>query len=130
MTFPKNRFCATLTTILSFCVKCKNAMISEMVRDREVSLKFLIRRVSAESTGSFSQKSLSRHFFGGHLEFLSKHKNAFISETMRDRAISTKFLIHRVSAESTGDFSNKLFSRHFCSHLEFLRKNAKSHLSG
>ena len=31
-------------------------------------------------------------------------KNAFISETERDRAISTKFLTHRVSVESTGDF--------------------------
>ena len=31
-----------------------------------------------------------------------------ISETERGRTISTKFLIHRVSAESTGDFLPKI----------------------
>ena len=51
--------------------------------------------------------------FGGHLEFCVKHKNAFISETMLDRAISLKLLIARVSPELTGDFFQKSFSRHF-----------------
>ena len=39
--------------------------------------------------------------FGDHLEFLRKTKNAFISETLRDRAIWTKCLTHRVSAQCT-----------------------------
>ena len=34
------------------------------------------------------------------LNFCVKRKNPLISETEQDRAISTKFLIHRVSAES------------------------------
>ena len=39
---------------------------------------------------------------GGHFEFLptmAKHKFASISLTMRDRAISSKFLTHRVSKD-------------------------------
>ena len=40
---------------------------------------------------------------GGHFEFFTKiaiHKNAYIAKTVLDRAISTKFLTHRVySAE-------------------------------
>ena len=31
---------------------------------------------------------------------IAKHKNAYISKTVLDRAISTKFLIHRVSLQS------------------------------
>ena len=50
------------------------------------------------------------------------YKNAFISETERDRVISTKFLTHRVFAESTGDFSQNHFPATFGGHLEFLRK--------
>ena len=42
-----------------------------------------------------------------------KHKNAFISETMQDTVILTKFFTHRVSADCAGDFSHKLFSCHF-----------------
>ena len=61
------------------------------------------------------------------LNFCGRHKSTFISEMVRDRAILTKFLTHRVSAESTGDFSQKknLFPATFGSHLEFLRKVLK-----
>ena len=68
-----------------------------------------------------------------NLEFLSKSKSAFISETVRtgflqsvlvtqntfiwdtvpDGVITTKFLTCRLFAESTGDFKQKLLSRHF-----------------
>ena len=51
--------------------------------------------------------------FGGHLKFLRKTQKVSISEMEQDRATPTKFLTHRVSTESTGDFSQKLFSRHF-----------------
>ena len=37
--------------------------------------------------------------FGGHLEFLQKTKNINISESIRDRAILTEFLTHRVVAK-------------------------------
>ena len=44
---------------------------------------------------------------GGHFEFsnfsqkIAKHKNAYISKTVLDRAILTKFLTHRVSLQSS-----------------------------
>ena len=49
---------------------------------------------------------------GGHLEFLpkmAKHKIAFISLTMRDRAISSKFSTHRVSKECSLANFQKIF---------------------
>ena len=101
-----------------FCVKCKSAFISEMVRDRVISTKFWNHRVSAESTGDFSQESLSRH-----LNFCVKCKSAFISETVQDRAISTKFWNRKLSAECTGDIFSKITFSPFCGgHLEFLCK--------
>ena len=36
-----------------------------------------------------------------------------VSETERHRAILTEFLTRRVFVDCTGDFSQKLFSRHF-----------------
>ena len=78
--------------ILNFYVICKNAFISETVRDTAILTNFLAHRVYAESSATFLQKLFSHHF-GGHLEFLHKiRKNAFISETVQDGAISTKFL--------------------------------------
>ena len=48
--------------------------------------------------------------FGGHLEFLHKTQNVFISEMERDGAISTKFLTCRLYAESTDDvLQNNIF---------------------
>ena len=41
--------------------------------------------------------------FGGHREFLRETLKTLISETVRDRAISTKFMAHRVYEKSTGD---------------------------
>ena len=51
--------------------------------------------------------------FGSHLEFMHKPKNAFISETVQDGAILTKFVTPRVSAKSIRKFSQKSFSHHF-----------------
>ena len=51
---------------------------------------------------------------------IAKHKNAYISKTVLDRAISTKFLTHRVSLQS----SHANFQKNFClakngGHFEF-----------
>ena len=56
------------------------------------------------------------------LNFCVKRKSAFISETVRDIAISMKFLTRRVSAESTDDFPKNRFPAIFDGHLDFLRK--------
>ena len=60
------------------------------------------------------------------LNFCVKCKNMFISITERDRAISTKVLTLRVSADSTGDFCKNYFPATFGGHLKFLccSKNA------
>ena len=100
---------------LEFLHKCKNAFISKTERDRMISTKFLTSRVSAESTGDHSPKNRFPATLVAILNFCLKCKNVFISETERHRAISTKFLTHRVSAGSTGIVSQKkkTFSRHF-----------------
>ena len=51
------------------------------------------------------KKILSRQKWRPFLIFeffakIAKHKNAYISKTLLDRAISTKFLTHRVSLQS------------------------------
>ena len=43
--------------------------------------------------------------------------------------ISVKFLNHKVSSESTSDFSKNCFPTTFGGHLEFLRKMQKKRLS-
>ena len=52
------------------------------------------------------QKKFSRKKMAAILNFrifrkIAKHKNAYISKTVLDRAISTKFLAHRVSLKSS-----------------------------
>ena len=42
------------------------------------------------------------------LNFYVKRKSAFILETVRHRAISMKFWTHKVSAQSAGDFMQKI----------------------
>ena len=83
--------------------------ISDTERAKAISMKFLIPRVCAESTGELSPKSFTRHFwdlcivyyrvytksFFRYLEFLRKCKDMFISEMEQVRVILTKLLSHR-----------------------------------
>ena len=78
-----------------------------MERGRVISTKFLTPRVSAVSSGDFLPKIVFPPLLAAILNFCVNHKNAFISEMERDRAISAKFLTHRVSAVSIGDYSEK-----------------------
>ena len=58
-----------------------------------------------------------------------KHKNAYISKTLLDRAISTKFLTRRVSLQSShANFQIKNFSQKMAAILNFqiFRKNCKT----
>ena len=63
------------------------------------------------------KKNLSRQKWRPFLIFeffakIAKHKNAYISKTLLDRAISTKFLTHRVSLQSShANFQTKNFSQ-------------------
>ena len=68
-------------------------------------MKFLTHRVSLQSSCQFSNKKFLAKM-AAILNFrifrkIAKHKNAYISKTVLDRAISTKFLTHRVSMQSS-----------------------------
>ena len=86
--------------------KHKNAYISKTLLDRAISTKFLTHRVSLQSShANFQTKNFSQKM-AAILNFrifrkIAKHKNAYISKTVLDRAISTKFLTHRVSLQSS-----------------------------
>ena len=60
---------------------------------------------------------------------IAKHKNAYISKTVLDGAIWTKFLIHRVSLESShANFQKNFVSQKMAAILNFqiFRKNCKT----
>ena len=98
-----------MAAILNFrkIAKHKNAYISKTVLDRVISTKFLTHRVSVQSSHANFQKKFYLAKNGGHFEFsnfcakIAKHKNANISKTVLHRAISTKFLIFRVSLQGS-----------------------------
>ena len=73
--------------------------------DRAISKKFLTHRVSLQGSHANFQKNFISPKMAAILNFrifrkIAKHKNAYISKTVLDRAISTKFLTHRVSLQS------------------------------
>ena len=60
---------------------------------------------------------------------IPNHKNAYISKTVLDRAISTKFLTHRVSLQSShANFQKKFVLPKMAAILNFqiFRKNCKT----
>ena len=99
--------------------------ILESEGDRAISTTFFTHWVSIESTGDFFPKIAFLPLLVAILNFCIMRKYGFISETEQDRAISMKFFTHRVSADPTGNFSEKSFG----GHVEFLRKTQKTCLS-
>ena len=92
-----------MAAILNFRIFAKkwkntNLLLSLTVRDRAISSKFLIHRISEKCTLGNFQKKFPLPTYGGHFEFSNfcqkweKKKFASISLTVRDRAISSKFL--------------------------------------
>ena len=58
-------------------------------------MKFLTHRVSLQSIHADFQKKICLTKNGGYFEFfakIAKHKNVYISKTVLDRGIFTKFL--------------------------------------
>ena len=94
-------------------------------------MKFLSQRVSLQSSHANFQNKIFSQKMAAILNFrifrkIAKHKNAYIWKTMLDRAISTKFLTHRVSVQS----SHANFQKKFCfakngGHFEFSNFCAK-----
>ena len=113
--------------------------------DRAISTKFLTHRVSLQSShANFQKKNFSQKMAAilnlpsSHADFpknfvlakmadilnfcanIAKHKNAYILKTLLDRAISMKFLTHRVSLQSThANFQKKRFLTKNGGHFEF-----------
>ena len=112
--------------------KHKFASISLTVRDRAISSKFSTHRVSKECTLRNFQKMFPSPKMAAILNFCQKkHKFASISLTVRDRAISSKFSIHRVSKECTLRNFQKIFpSPKMAAILNFriLAKNGKTQI--
>ena len=74
--------------------------------DRAISTKFLTHRVSLQSSYPNFEKNFLSPKMAAILNFrifrkIAKHKNVYISKTVLDRAISTKFLTHRVYLQSS-----------------------------
>ena len=100
------------------------ASISLTVRDRAISSKFSIHRVSKECTLCNFQKKFPLPKNGGHFEFSNFchffYEFASISLTVRDRSISSKFSTHRISKKRTLCNFQKIFpSPHMAAILNF-----------
>ena len=134
--FQKNFVSPKMAAILNFEIfakiaKHKNAYISKTVLDRAISTKFLTRRISLRSRFPNFQKNFVSSKMAAILNFeifakIEKHKNAYISKTVLDRAISTKFLTRRNALQSS--FPN--LQKNFClakngSHFEFSKFSQK-----
>ena len=101
-----------MAAILNFRIFCKiakhkNVYISKTVLDRAISTTFLTHMVSLQSSHASFQKNFILPKMAAILNFrifaqkLQNAKNANISKTVLHRAISTKFLIFRVSLRSS-----------------------------
>ena len=100
-----------MAAILNFRIfrkiaKHKNAYISKTVLDRAISTKFwptgyLCRVAMPIFKNIFSCQKWRPFWIFEFFAKIAKHKNAYISKTVLDRAISTKFLTHRVSLQSS-----------------------------
>ena len=105
-----------MTAILNFFAKIakhKNAYILKTMLDRAFSTKSLTFRLSLQST----HPNFFKNFFvspkmAAILNFFSKklqNKNTYISKTVLDRTISTKFLTHRVCLQSNHPNFQEIF---------------------
>ena len=77
-------------------------------------MKFLTHRVPLQSSYPNLKKKICLAKNGGHFEFfakIAKHKNAYISKTVLDGAISTKFLTRRVHVSLQSSHPN--FQKNF-----------------
>ena len=94
--------------------KHKIVSISLTVRDRAISSQFstigYLRKVLFAIFKKISPPQKWRPFcIFGFLPKMAKHKFAFISLTVQDRAISSKFSTHRVSREGIPCNFQKIF---------------------
>ena len=92
-----------MAAILNFEIFRKNQ--KSLYLENRFGKIFVTHRVSVKTSLSKSQQIFHLPKNGGHFEFLNffkntKHKNACVSKTVPDRAISAKYLTRRVSVRS------------------------------
>ena len=84
---PKIILTPFLAAIVNFCDKCKkNTFISEMVRDRMISMIFFAHRADRVIC-NILPKIVFPPLFCGHIEFQHKMQKLIILVTVQDRAI-------------------------------------------
>ena len=99
--------------------------------DRAISTKFLTHRVYLQSSHANFQKNFVSPKMAAILNFRifrknCKNKSAYISKTLLDRAISTKFLAPRVSLQSShANFQKNFVLPKMAAILNFCAKIAK-----
>ena len=112
--------------------KHKNACISKTVPDRGNSAKSLTHRVSVRTSLSKFQRIFHLPKMAAFLNFQiffknAKHKNACISKTVLNRAISMKFLTRRITLMSSRpNFQKKNCPVKNGGHFEFSNFSQKS----
>ena len=93
-----------MAAILKFQIFCKNC--------KTHTKKCLYLENRARFSEFFKNYCFAKN--DGHFEFFAKsakHKNPYISKTVLDRMISTKFLTHRLSLQSSHlDFFQQILS--------------------
>ena len=100
--------------IFAKIAKDKNAYVLKTVLDRAISTKYLVHKVSLQSSHPNFQKNFCLAQNGGHFEFfeffakLAKHKIAYISKTMLDRADYANFGCHNSIRLKAEHFVNTL----------------------
>ena len=112
-----------MAAILNFQILRKNCKTQKCLylenRDRAISMEFLTHRLSLQSSYPNFQKLLVSPKMAAILTFsqffakIAKHKSAYILKTVLDRAISTKFLTHRVSLQSSHPNFVPVFKKKF-----------------
>ena len=112
---------------MNFCEKQKNRNISKTVRDRAISTEFLTHRVVEKYSIQNLKNFQFSPFLAAILNFCEKRKNLNISETVRDRAIWTEFLTHRVVEEYS--VQNFQFSPLLAAILDFCGKPKNVNIS-
>ena len=110
---PKIVFSPFVAAILNFYVKRKNALISEMVRDRAIFDKIFNAQDICRLYCQLVPKIVFSPFLAAILNFCVKRKMHLSQKWCEKEQFLTKFLTRRVSADSTVSLSQKSFSRHF-----------------
>ena len=108
---------ATLLLLLMKMWKITN--ISKTVKDRAILSEFLIHRVLQEYFMHRGKISIFSPLLVAILHFSGKWKSVNISKIVRDRAISSKFLTHRVVQVYPVPRGKILIFTTFCGHLGF-----------